>query len=270
MSIPCGQCVGCRLERSRQWAIRCVHEASLHQHNCFVTLTYNDANLPPGQSLNYRHFQLFMKRLRKRLGDDIRFYMCGEYGENFGRPHYHAILFNVDFPDKTVWRKTKTGHHQYRSKILEELWPFGNSEIGSVTFDSAAYCARYIMKKVTGEASSFHYCTIDPLTGEVLSERTPEFNNMSRRPGLAKGWFDAFHATDVAPHDHVVIRGRTMKPPKYYDYCYELLSPDEMKKVKARRASAARKALDNSTPERLAAREAVVQANLSRLSRPLT
>ena len=207
-----------------------------------------------------------MKRLRKRLGSEIRFYMCGEYGENFGRPHYHAILFNVDFPDKTVWRKTKTGYHQYRSKILEELWPFGNSEIGTVTFDSAAYCARYIMKKVTGEASTFHYTTIDPVTGEVLSERTPEFNNMSRRPGIAKGWFDAFHATDVVPHDHVVIRGRAMNPLNTMITVTNFFPLMRLKRSRMPVRVLLRKAVDNSTPERLAAREAVVKANLSRLS----
>ena len=96
VTVPCGQCIGCRLERSRQWAVRCIHEASLHEDNCFITLTYDDAHLPTDLSLNVSHFQKFMKRLRKRFGEGIRFFHCGEYGENFGRPHYHACLFTSD------------------------------------------------------------------------------------------------------------------------------------------------------------------------------
>ena len=100
VDLPCGQCIGCRLERSRQWAIRCVHEASLHERNCFITLTYRDECLPTNGSLDLDAFQKFMKRLRRRFGEGVRFFHCGEYGENFGRPHYHAILFNLDFSDK--------------------------------------------------------------------------------------------------------------------------------------------------------------------------
>ena len=128
LSLPCGQCVGCRLERSRQWAMRCMHEASLYSRNCFITLTYNNEHLPSDNSLQYPDFQKFMKRLRKRFnGVDrsanpdsndqfpIRFYMCGEYGETFGRPHYHACLFNFDFPDKTLYRRSPSGSFIYRS-----------------------------------------------------------------------------------------------------------------------------------------------------------
>lgn len=157
LQVPCGQCVGCRLERSRQWAVRCVHESQLHKENCFITLTYASEHLPPDSSLHYRDFQLFMKRLRKKFtGKKIRFYMCGEYGENFGRPHFHACLFGHNFDDLKLW-KTQNNIPLYRSKILEELWPFGHSSVGSVTFESAAYVARYIMKKVTGEAAELHY-----------------------------------------------------------------------------------------------------------------
>lgn len=155
LKVPCGQCVGCRLERSRQWAVRCVHEASLHTDNCFITLTYNDEHLPSDGSLNYRDFQLFMKRLRKRVSVPVRFYMCGEYGENFGRPHFHACLFGFNFPDLKLWKSGKS--KLYRSPLLEELWPFGYSSVGDVNFESAAYVARYILKKVTGADAAAHY-----------------------------------------------------------------------------------------------------------------
>lgn len=154
--VPCGQCLGCRLERSRQWAVRCMHEASLYDRNCFITLTYDDDNLPADRSLHYSHFQLFMKRLRKAHGDGIRFYMCGEYGEKKGRPHYHACLFNFNFDDLTLWQERR-GTKLYRSKSLERLWPYGFSTVGGVTFQSAAYVARYIMKKVTGDRAPDHY-----------------------------------------------------------------------------------------------------------------
>ena len=155
LQVPCGQCVGCRLERSRQWALRCVHEASLHKENCFITLTYNDEHLPEHGHLIYRDFQLFMKRLRKRTGVRVRFYMCGEYGENFGRPHFHACLFGYNFPDLVRWKAGKST--LYRSKLLESLWTDGYSSVGEVSFESAAYVARYILKKVTGDDAEAHY-----------------------------------------------------------------------------------------------------------------
>ena len=175
MSVPCGRCIGCRLEHSRQWAVRCMHEASLYEDNCFITLTYANEYLPPGGSLRKRDFQLFMKRLRKRFSDGvIRFYHCGEYGENTFRPHYHALLFNFDFVDKTLW-SLRGEHKVYRSAVLEDLWPSGQSEIGSVSFESAAYVARYITKKVTGARAEGHYRAVDELTGEIF-DRLPEYS----------------------------------------------------------------------------------------------
>ncbi|MEO5355656.1 MAG: hypothetical protein H7835_21005, partial [Magnetococcus sp. XQGC-1] len=123
-----GQCVGCRLERSRQWAIRVMHEASQHEHNCFITLTYNDDNLPANGSLNYRHFQNFMKRLRKYYVEfTVRFYMCGEYGENFARPHYHACIFAIMFMLRCLMHNTnspltaslKTASHTLSARQLQ-------------------------------------------------------------------------------------------------------------------------------------------------------
>ena len=269
LTIPCGQCIGCRLERSRQWAVRCMHEASLFDdRNVFVTLTYSDDTLPPDGSLDYRDFQLFMKRLRKKFGKGVRFYMCGEYGDSTGRPHYHAILFNISFPDRYVWRKTKTGFNQYRSKTLEDIWGLGNCEFGDVTFKSCAYVARYIMKKVNGDMATFHYCDIDPETGEILRELKPEFNNMSRRPGIGRDWIEKY-SSDVYPNDFIVVNGKKCRPPKYYDKFFDTLDPDEMLSIKLDRELAARKFSDHITPERLAVREQVAQANLDRLVRPL-
>ncbi|MEY3590878.1 MAG: hypothetical protein RLZZ466_1399, partial [Bacteroidota bacterium] len=175
LSLPCGQCIGCRLERSRQWAMRCMHEAQLHENNCFITLTYDNTHLPSDGSLHYKDFQLFIKRLRKKFGIyRIRYYMAGEYGENFGRPHFHACIFGHDFHDKKLWRRSTSGSMLYRSQDLELLWPLGYSSIGDVNFESAAYVARYIMKKVTGHNSKQHYTQTDSETGEITT-RKPEF-----------------------------------------------------------------------------------------------
>lgn len=224
--LPCGQCIGCRLERSRQWAIRCVHEASLFERNCFITLTY--ADVPADGSLSIRTFQLFMKRLRKRFSSErIRFFHCGEYGEKFGRPHYHACLFNFDFSDKVLW-KEKNGNRLFTSKILEKVWGHGYCVIGEVTFDSAAYVARYIMKKVTGRKAAAHY-----------GGRKPEYISMSRRPGIGRAWFDRFKS-DVFPDDFVVVRGKKLRAPKFYDGLYELEHPEVFKALKEKRIAKAK------------------------------
>lgn len=276
LQLPCGRCVGCRLDRSRQWAMRCVHEASLWPRNAFITLTYSDEHLPADQSLHYDHFQKFMKRLRKRFhgvgmdsqGDfPIRFYMAGEYGENFGRPHWHACLFNFDFEDKKAWMKTKSGSKIYRSKSLEELWPLGFSSIGEVNFQSAAYVARYIMKKVTGHRADEHYRIVTS-DGEIV-ERTPEFTKMSLKPGIGAGWYDKFKS-DVYPHDYVVINGKKVKPPRYYDSKFSREYPLEFEDIQYQRHLNALEFVSDNTDERLAVKEQVAIARLARLPRNLS
>lgn len=261
VKLPCGQCVGCRLERSKKWAMRCMHEASLYDDNCFITLTYNDANLPDDRSLNVRHFQLFMKRLRKRFGKGIRFFHCGEYGERFGRPHYHACIFNFDFPDKEIFKVTPSGELLYTSKALDELWGFGFCTVGSLTFASAAYVSRYIMKKINGDRADEHY--FDPYTGVFLK---PEYITMSRRPGIGYSWFEKF-SSDVFPSDEVIVNAASCKPPRYYDSLYEISNPTGFEFIKNARKAEALLHLDNSTPDRLRHREIVAKARLQTLKR---
>lgn len=234
LQISCGQCIGCRLEKSRVWASRISNEASLYAENCFITLTYSPENMPENGSLRPRDFQLFLKRLRKKYGSQIRFYQCGEYGENFGRPHYHACLLNFDFPDKTPWRKSGREDLIYRSKSLETLWGLGHCEIGSVTFESAAYCARYITKKVTGKTSEAHYTRLNAETGELV-QLHPEYCNMSRRPGIGAPWLEKF-SSDVYNHDILVIRGGVkVPPPRYYNNRYEIMEPEHYARIKSKR-----------------------------------
>lgn len=253
--------------------MRCVHEASLHADNIFITLTYDNDHLPEHGTLRYRDYQLFMKRLlvhTERHTDrpiGVRFYMCGEYGENFGRPHYHAIMFNYDLPDKKLWRQDR-GNPLYTSQTLNDLWGHGYTTVGAVTFQSAAYVARYIMKKVTGDAADHHYNTIDPETGEVLAERKPEFTNMSRRPGIAARWFDKYQS-DVFPDDFVVLNGKKVTPPRFYTNRYELLYPDEVARLKRDRKKRAETRAKDSTPERLRVREQVLESRVTRLKRTI-
>lgn len=210
LNLPCGQCVGCRLEKSRQWAVRCMHEAALYERNCFVTLTYDDEHLPRDGSLVKEDLQLFMKRLRREYGSGIRFYACGEYGESLGRPHYHALLFNHDFEDKRFF-SCRNKNKVFTSESLQRLWKAGFCVVGDVSFESAAYVARYVMKKITGPKAVEHY-----------GGRLPEFTVMSRgckrlrTGGIGKGWFDRFKS-DVFPHDRVVVRGHPSRPPRFYD-----------------------------------------------------
>jgi hypothetical protein len=222
--ISCGQCMGCRLERSRQWAVRISNEASLYEKNCFITLTYAPEHLPPNGSLVLEHFQKFLKRLRKQYGPKIRFFHCGEYGEQLSRPHYHACIFNFDFADKYHYRSSARGDFIYRSQSLEKLWPFGRCEIGNVTFESAAYVARYITKKLSGPLAAAHYTKLDTETGEIITKK-PEYTTMSRRPGIGADWLKLY-STDVYNHDRLIIRGGVqIPPPRFYNNQYEILNP---------------------------------------------
>lgn len=217
--IPCGQCIGCKLNRSRQWAVRCVHEAQMHEENCFITLTFNDMVLEQRNqsSINVKDFQNFMKKLRNSTHKKIRFFHCGEYGDKNRRPHYHAILFGYDFPDKILF---KNGTNKlYISDKLRSLWPYGFSTIGDVSFDSAAYVARYCTKKITGDDADAHYTTED---GEVL---TPEYCTMSRKPGIGYSFYKKFKS-DIYPHDYCEIDGKKILPPRYYDEKLKGEDPD--------------------------------------------
>jgi len=255
VTLPCGQCIGCRLERSRQWAVRCVHEASLYEKNCFITLTYSDQHLPKDGSLDKKHFQDFMKRLRKAYGSKIRYFHCGEYGEQLGRPHYHACVFNFDLPDKKLWKKSEGGD-LYVSDSLNEIWGQGFCLLGSVTFDSAAYVARYIAKKITGDQAPDHY-----------KGKLPEYTTMSRRPGIGKGWFEKF-SSDCYPSDSVVMRGKEFKPPKYYDRQFEIDSPADFAKLKHKRTACSPEPWDPEfSTSRLAVKEKVQILNLKTLKR---
>lgn len=264
LSLPCGQCIGCRLERSRQWAMRCMHEASLYQDNSFVTLTYSDEHLPDDGSLNYPDFQLFMKRLRKAAGtSSVRFFMCGEYGPDTWRPHYHACLFNCAFSDQKYLFRSGGGEKVYTSDTLSSLWPLGHASVGAVTFASAAYVARYCVAKRTGEGADAHY-TRETARGSF--SLTPEFAHMSLKPGIGALWYDRYR-NDVYPHDYVVVNGKEVNPPKYYDRLFDSSHPDEMELIKFNRELKAHALYGDNTPERLAVKEIIARRRSDMLIR---
>lgn len=240
LSLPCGQCVGCRLAHSREWAVRCVHESKLHAENCMLTLTYSDGCLPADLSLNHSHFQLFMKRFREKVAPArIRFYMCGEYGEKGSRPHYHAIVFGFNPIDRVYFRTSDAGFKAYTSVIMDDLWKLGRVYVGDVSFESAAYVARYVMKKVGSDGAMRQI--LDVTTGEIIF-REHEYSRMSLKPGIGALWFDKF-MTDVFPHDRVVVRGSKLRVPKYYDKLFAVEHPEELSLIKiARMARADREA----------------------------
>lgn len=236
----------------------------MHEENCYVTLTYNNENLPRDRGLHHEHFQLFMKRLRHHADPGLKYYMCGEYGDSDGRPHYHALFFGFDPSDRKFYSRNKNGDNLYTSRFLEHLWGKGFVIVGDATFESAAYVARYVLKKVTGENAKRHYETIDTETGEIHSVR-PEYNAMSRNPGLGKSYYEMY-GSEIRTHDTVIVRGHEAKPARYYDNLHD--EETKLRHKAARERSRRRNATDN-TLARLRTRETIKQAQVNQLPRPL-
>lgn len=228
VKLRCGNCIGCRITKTKEWQSRCVHEAAQHEISSFITLTYREEFYRP--SLEYGDFQKFIRRLRKERGSKTtRFFMSGEYGEEGDRPHFHALLFGIGFTDRTIWKTTRAGYRLYRSAELEKLWPVGHSSIGEVTPASAAYCAGYAIKKVGGDLADTHYLRVDKRTGEeVLVE--PEFARMSLKPGIGQGFLEKY-GSDIYRDDAVVIEGRQQPPPRYYDKRLKKTNEDRFDEV---------------------------------------
>lgn len=210
--------------------------------NCFLTLTYNDENLPKNHGLQIRDTQLFFKRLRK-MGFKFRYYCAGEYGELYHRPHYHICMFGFYPPDAVLWT-IKNGVKLYRSLLLEKIWEKGFITVGNVTYESASYVAQYVTKKITGEKADEHY-----------KGRQPEFATMSRRPGLGRGWIEKNHedvyTTDVLVYTTFKGQNRVTRPPKYYDKIYDEYNPSHFKKILTRRLQHYEKSKIILTPLRI-------------------
>ena len=274
--VACGRCIGCRLDRSREWAIRCAHESQFHDSNSFITLTF--AKDPV--TLEHKYFQDFMKRLRDRTKTKLLYYMCGEYGSVYdergqkrdgllGRPHFHALLFGIDFPDRTFFKKSGSGFPIYNSELLSDTWKHGHACVQDFSIEAAAYVARYVTKKITGPQAPEHYQkeAIDIETGECLKVAVkPEYTRMSLRPAIGKKWVERYYR-DCYPSDFITHDGIKFKPPKYYDKFAEGIIPDEYEAVKASREAYARRNQD--TADRLLTREKCAQKRAQKLLRPL-
>lgn len=254
LELPCGRCIGCRQDRAREWSIRIVHEAMCHDRSRFVTLSYAELDRDR-LSLNYTDFQLFMKRLRKRVGM-VRFFCAGEYGSRYQRPHFHAILFGYAPSDERV-----LFNGERRSDELEAVWSHGHVHLGEVTAQSAAYVAGYTLEKRYGLEA--YDDVVDPATGEVF-ERRPEFVCMSRRPGIGAEWFARFGG-DLFPHDFAVSAGRRFKVPRYYRDRWEVsaepLAVEAVREARYERAMAVDSV--ESSPERRAVREEAAWARVN-------
>lgn len=276
LQLPCGQCHGCRLERSRQQAVRCTHEAKLHAENSFLTLTYAPEHLPKGGTLVRKHAVDFIKRVRYYYPNaGTRYYTGGEYGETnpetgikdggLYRPHYHICLFGLDWNDKTFYTKNRQGDPIYTSRRLDEIWGMGQCTTGELNFRTAAYTARYIMQKRNGDMAKTHYRRVNEKGEEYFLE--PEFNLMSQ--SLGKG-FLLKYADDIYNEDYVIINGIRTKPPKAYDKILKEKHFWAWQDItETREWEAYQKRADN-TPERLYAKERVSKAAIKMLRRGLT
>lgn len=206
---------------------------TLHQENTFITLTYRDEDLPPFESIGRYAWQTFIKRLRKQIQPKkIRYFMCGEYGEKTGRPHYHAIIFGHEFPDKEPTGKNQRGDIYYTSESLLKAWPHGHVTIGEANFDTAAYVARYIMKKQNGPEAATHYEQESRYTCVGIQDITAEFTNSSRNPGIAHDWVKKYQSDLLK--GYITSNGKKTGIPKYYTDIIENMEKGEQYAEKKR------------------------------------
>lgn len=274
VSINCGQCLPCRVNNARSMAVRCVHEASMYDSNCFLTLTIDDYHMDRegfNFSLDKEVMRNFMKKLRSRIdycpsdfglnkGDKVRVLYCGEYGGRTERPHYHALLFNCGFSDQILYKKDGS-YRYYNSDLLHSIWPYGFGVISSLDYGSAAYVARYVTKKVTGPSADEHY-----------GDRLPEFSHGSRKPGLGYSWI-MDNWKDVYPRDEVKVLLKdgsfSLKPPRYYDKKLEEFNPELFAEVKEARKLAGESSIHTKTKFHLDAYAKDFRAKFKRFKRSI-
>ncbi len=266
MNVPCSGCIGCRTDRRKEWAARIMHEASLYKSNSFLTLTYNDENVPNDGSLVKSHHQNFMKRLRQRYPKTkIKYYMCGEYGDYTARPHYHTALFNLSFPDEILYSHNH-GLPLYTSEILEKTWRQGFATIGTLDYEAAEYIAGYVVKKITGPQADDHYRRYDQYGNPYWLQE--EYNAMSK--GIGEAWFTKYWR-DVYPSDDMPVPGVGIvrSPPRYYEKLMEGIDKQVIQQVKTTRAKFTKQHPELYTRDHLNAQYKIYKANQARKERPL-
>ncbi len=226
IELPCGSCEGCRSVRIKNWAIRGYHESLTNTrltsygpviNGCFVTLTYDEDNVPSDYSLRLADWKSFCKKLRRDVGK-FRFLACGEYGPKGQRPHFHACIYGIDFHEDREICATSTAKKdsvEWTSNTLSRTWKRGFCTLGPLSFATASYTAGYVMKKLSG-AQHLQTNAIYGADSRPILLRKQEFNVMSKNPGLGAKWFEKYWS-DVYPEDCVHIEGKTYRPPSYYD-----------------------------------------------------
>lgn len=307
VTVPCGKCIGCRLDYSRQWANRCMLEMQYHDEAWFVTLTYDQAHVPlswysdpatgeayQAMTLKKRDFQLFMKRLRKAYEPQkIRYFAAGEYGDKKMRPHYHAILFGLHLDDLEIYPDHVGDFPYYTSKKLQRIWDSGLDNFGvmcynddsskesitslatrgmvivaPVNWQTCAYVARYVVKKQKGPASAVYQ----------MHNIEPPFSLMSRKPGIGRQYYDDhpnlydYQSINISTEEG----GRKFRPPKYFDRLHLQDAPEDAERLRDFRRFAADQTktaklsqTDNEYLEMLAVEERQQQAVLKSLERSL-
>jgi len=282
ITVPCGRCLGCKIARTKEWAVRCTNEAMMHKRNCFITLTFNKKHLNKKGTLVKSDFKNFMKRLRifkdryewnpeqmkyqKRKHaplevEIIKYYHCGEYGDDLLRPHHHACIFGHDFDDKKPW-DVRDGVVLYRSEALEKIWsskkgPIGYATIGEVNWETAAYTARYVLKKITGPPAPDHY-----------QGKLPEYTSMSLKYPIGLEWLKKYKHSDCYDNDWIMTEKRfKAKPPRYYDKKFGEMYPEEMEGIKQKREQYKLEHQEKYNPDRLKRLEEITKLEVSKMKR---
>lgn len=253
IELPCGQCIGCRLRRAREWQARCLHEAKSWDRSSFLTLTFDDAHLPADGSLTHRPFELFMKRLRRLHNPRVKYFMCGEYGTQTQRPHFHCVLFGEDFRPWKWAGRSGSGEDFYTNVRLSELWKNGRSTVQPACGETIGYCTRYIVDKITGEDAEAHY-----------GGRKPEYCAVSQ--GIGKAFY-AKYGGKISEQDFMVVDGQKIAPARYYDKLGRKAGHVDFGAIELEREKRRKAGLSDNTPERLAVREVVHKARVSSLKR---
>lgn len=241
ITIGCGKCEGCKLSDAKEWAARCMLESQFHEHNETLTLTYNDKNLPHGinkttgeiiPTLVRKDYEDFIKRLRiywQRHGlPPFKEKYCGEYGDISNRPHYHAILFGLEVPDKVYHGKNENGYDMYTSKTIEKIWGKGFITLNEVNYETCAYVSRYVMKKAKIKSKDWY----------LNQGIEPEFTGQSNRPGIARGYYDLFK-DKIYKTDEIFLNTakgvQKVTPCRYFDKIRALEAPEQMAAIKEAR-----------------------------------
>lgn len=287
MEVGCGSCLGCRVDHRLMWSIRIVHEAAMHEYNfgnSWATLTYRDPSacttkqyknghhIDSHGQLIPSHVSKFIRSLRDANKDHkIRYFYCGEYGDENQRPHYHVCLFNHSFNDQYLW-KDDEGLYTYESKELNSHWPWGFTTVAPLNYRTASYTAGYSLKKITGERAFDHYLRCDE-HGQVYWLQ-PEFIRMSTGrkfpAGLGASFYEKY-TSDIFPSDTSPIpgHGTSQYVPRYYQNILANQNPEVLEQIKILRQKFITEHADDFTPQRLRDKYICARAKENQLTRNL-